>query len=614
MNISSVNHAVNVTQHNPHIVLSEVSTDILQKLKKINESYFYKPDQALTRQISDINAVELRDVLKCYFEEMVEEGHITDPVKLMDRLAAVIPIAKMEEAINGDVVKALNEAKGMYEEAKYYLSMTQEKVSPSIQARILSILDGMISVIESLIMAFGIGDFFKPADNEVIGDFKSQKIMLLVSMISMLTAIVLPLLGPVAGGLIIGGTMLAITALSVIWPYIKPRTTHLPGNAENWTKQVQNGVITAEGRKESLDEIANIMKMNRHAILVGPPRVGKSLTAKAFAQAIERGDYPELAGKTVFRINTTDIAGHQASFLGGGNNILYKISEAMGRHRDDIILVLDEIHMACKNNEKIADQLKTFLDEGGDFPHVIGITTEKEYIKHVKNNIAFSLRFDRVDIKNTNRDETLKILANAVLRSRSSVFVKEGALEQIYNKSCETAQAPQPASALKILKQCIHKTEKTQKSQTERSIIEVSNKILFLRSQAVVSRGRKKDGQEQIAELEKQHSELQAVLSKEQMGLNKLDKSRRLFDRVTRETYSVAIKISSISQKTLNAKDEKQLKVFLLLQEFLGRTLESRVAKSAEGLNVRVAVDDDLINEVAEPIRVRARSRRAFVG
>src|SRR5205085_1295374 len=151
---------------------------------------------------------------------------------------------------------------------------------------------------------------------------------------------------------------------------IKPKTTHLPANAENWTKQVQNGGFVAQGRKESLDEIANIIKMNRHAILVGPSRVGKSLTAKAFAQAVERGDYPELKGKVVFRINTTDIVGQKASFLGGGNNILNKISAAMGRHRDDIILVLDEIHMACKNNEKIADQLKTFLDEAGEFPHV----------------------------------------------------------------------------------------------------------------------------------------------------------------------------------------------------------------------------------------------------
>lgn len=599
MNIFPIEDGAHAIQHIPKIVLSKESSDILQRLKKINEGYFFKPDCVLVNMLKKVESIELTKILKCFFTEMVQEDRITDPVKFLDRLATIIPLTKMQEIVKDDVEDALKEAKGMFEEAKLYLQMTQESTSPSIKMRFLSVLDGIISVIESIITAFGIGDFFKPAESEMHADFKSQKIMMLLSLFGMITTMILPILGAETGGKIIGGILLGIVALSAIWPFIKPMTTHLPANAENWTKQVQNGTFATQGRKESLDEIANIIKMNRHPILVGPSRVGKSLTAKAFAQAIERGDYPELSGKTVFRINTTDIIGQTASFLGGGNNILNKISQAMGRHRDDIILVLDEIHMACKNNEKIADQLKIFLDENGEFPHVIGITTEEEYDKHVKDNHAFSLRFDRVDIENTSKDETLKILGNTLLRSRSNPLIKEGMLGQIYDKSSNIVDAPQPAASLKLLKRCINRMDKTQQLPTEKKIIELSNKILSLRSQAAVSRGRKKGEKVQIADLEKQMSELQGILCKEKKELNKLSKSKDLLDLVTKETYFSVLKISSLAQNTLNSKAEKQLKLFLLLHEFLARFLESHIEETAKKLGIKAIIDEKLIAEVS---------------
>ncbi len=599
MNINQINEGLKGVQYVPNVVLSAESTDILQRMKKINTGYFFRPDSDLVKKLNEISPVDLTKVLKQFFTEMVNEACITDPVKFLDRLATVIPLSKLQKAVKTDIEDPLKEAKGMFEEAKLYLQMTEKKISPSIKARISSLLDGIISVIEGIITAFGIGDFFNPADSDFQADFKSQKIMMLLSLFSMITAMILPILDMATGGLIIGGTLLFIAALSAIWPFIKPMTTHLPANAENLTKQIQNGDFVAQGKKESLDEIANIMKMNRHAILVGPSRVGKSLTAKAFAQAVERGDYPELSGKVVFRINTTDIVGQKASFLGGGNNMLKNISSAMGRHRDDIILVLDEIHMACKNNEKIADQLKTFLDENGEFPHVIGITTDEEYKLHVKDNNAFSLRFDRVDIENTNKDETLKILSDTFLRSHSRPLMKEDAFDYIYEKSCESEDAPQPAAAIKLLKQCINKTGKTQKSPIEKKVVEISNKILSLRSHAAAFHGRKKDVSLQIAKLEQQMFDLKQTLSKEKKEIDKLFKSKDLLDLVTKETYFSVLKISNTAQQIIGSKNEKQLKLFLLLREFLGPSLESYIKAKAEVFGVKAVIDKALIDKVA---------------
>jgi ATP-dependent Clp protease ATP-binding subunit ClpA len=591
------NH-IYLPQQDQKVVLSEESADILQRLKTISAGRFSKPDSVLVNKLKVITAVELNNVLKCFFMEIVQEDHITDPVKFLNRLATLIPLEKMQDSVKDDIEDVLKEAKDMFEEAKLYLQMTNGNTSPSIQARISSILDGITSLIEGLITAFGIGNFFKPAENDSEAERKSHKIMALIHLCSMVTTIIIPILGGAKVGLIIGGIFLTIAALSIIWPWIKPKTTHLPANAENWTKEVQNGCFVAQGRKESLDEIAHIMKIHGHAILVGPSRVGKSLTAKAFVQAIENGEYPELKGKVVFRINTTEILSQKVSLQGGANNMLNKISTTMGRHRDDIILVLDEIHMACKNKEKIADQLKTFLDENGEFPHVIGITTQKEYDEHVKDNDAFSLRFDKVTIENTSRDETLKILADTVLRSHAKPLIKEDALDQIYDKSCEVKDAPQPATSIKLLKKCINRTGKTQKSPTEDKIIEVSNKILSLRSQAAVCRGRKKE-KVQITLLEKNVMELKETQSKEQKELKKLFKSKDLLDRVTKETYASALKISTLTHKKLHAKNEQQLKTFLLLHEFLGRALESHIEETAKTLGIKVVIDKELIDEVA---------------
>lgn len=550
-----------------------------------------------------VNVVKAEELLNTFFQE-IETNKIEtiDPFKFLNSLINLVNPDKQQETVNvKDALKvenALEEAKSMFEQAKYYLQMTEGNTSPSIRARIASILNGIIAVIESIITAFGIADFFKPAESNIHADFKSQKIMTLLHLFSTITALLLPILGATTGSLIVGGTLLCISALSIIWRFVKPRTTHLPANAENWTKQIQNGECVAQGRKESINEIADIIKMNRHAILVGPSRVGKSLTAKAFAQAIERGDYPGLKGKVVFRINTADVVDQQASFLGGGNNILNKISSAMGRHRNDIILVLDEIHMACKDNAKIADQLKTFLDVAGAFPHVIGITTEEEYNNHVRNNSAFALRFDKVKIKSTDKDETLRILADTVLRSRSKPLIKDGALEHIYEKSCEDINHLQPEASLKLLKRCINRTEKTQKSPTEKKKVKNSNQIHALRSMAAASRGSvEQESGKNIANLKEERNKLKKSIDVEHKNIDKLFKSKELLDRVTKEIYTSVQKISTF---TPNSENEKQLKIFLLLHGFLRKFWEFHIEDSAKKLKINLVIDKELIDKVCE--------------
>ncbi len=587
----------NIPQYNPFVIVSEQSKVVVDKLKQINLGYFFKPDQTLVKTIKEMKGSDLTNVLNCFFMEMLSTTAIADPIQFLDRLATLIPLKKMQEAVKDTTEDALKEAKSLIHAAKYHLELTEKEYSPTLSARLSSVLDGIISLIESIINTFGIASFFKPAKNDLDADTKSHKIMMLLSLFGMISQMILPLMGAEAGGAYLGGGLLVIAALSIIWPYIKPKPSYLPAYAENWTKEVQGKGFVPQGRKESLDSIANILKLGRHPILVGNSRVGKSLTAKALAAAIERGDYPELKGKIVFRINTKKLIDQKAGIFGGGNDILNEISAAMGRHRNDIILVFDEIHMACKNNEPMADELKTFLDEDGDFPHVIGITTKEEY-SHVKNNNAFSLRFDKVDIENTEEDETLKILNDTFLKSRSHPLKSDYAIEHIYKESIKLKEAPQPTTALKILKECINRTEKTQQSETEKTIATISNQILLFKSQASASRGKDKKAIAAIEKLETDMIELQKTLVLEQNELVNLFKSKELFHRVTKEKFSTVIKISKIAQTTLSPTDENQLKLFLLLHNFLDPMLESYIKQKSKELNVKTVIDEDLISQI----------------
>lgn len=555
-------------------------------------------NQDLLNHLNEVDSHEMENLLTRLVTELLSNDLGLDPIQQFSRLAAILPVNIMNQILSRrEIPDILREAEEMFEEAKLYVQMTSSDPSPSVRARIASILDGVISVLESVITAFGIGDFFIPAESEIHADCKSQKIMMLLSFFSMIMTVVLPVLGGPSGGLIIGGVLLGIVALSVIWPLVKPRTTYLPGNAENWTQQIQHGALVSSGRQESLNVMADALTMNRHVMLVGPSGVGKSLTAKAFAQAIERGDYPALQGKVVFRINTADIVGHQASFLGGGNQILKKISTIMGRHRNEIILVLDEIHMACKNKETIADQLKTCLDEQGAFPHVIGITTKREYCEYVKNNHAFARRFDVVEIRDMDAQETLRILGDALLRSPSRPIVEQGALECIYETSCK-AGTPQPTAALTLLQQCINRTQKKYTSSTETEIIRLSHQVHVLRAGMVMTpcdAQRRTQMHEEIRNLERMICRLQTEASIVQEQWTQLVRWKDLLNRVTTEIYSTVLDINT--DRSSEVILHKQLHFFALLREFLSGGLLTRIRDAEQQLQVKVHIDQELVSE-----------------
>jgi ATP-dependent Clp protease ATP-binding subunit ClpA len=550
-------------------------------INKVYHSWSWQSFPALEKA----NPSELKKKLESFFQTLLREERVSDPVMMVDRISRELSLQKIFQMCEEDIPKTVQEMRGLFSEAKRYLELVDGSISWNVKSLLLQIMDMVVRVIETIINTFGIGSLFEPADNEWVQDIKNQKLFIFLTLFLTVSSTILPLLGAVVAAEVLGGFFLAIVILGLIWPHIKPMPNYLPGKAENWTQLAKEGLLEAEGRKDSIDKIARILKVGRHALLVGKTGVGKTITAKALVQAIERGEYPELKGKKVFYLKTPDLVNQRPpSMIGGGNNILYDIAVAMGRHKEDIILILDEIHAACKKEALLAEQLKVFLDKGGKFSHVIGITTDEE-IKEFEKNSAFMRRFDCIEIENTKKEESLAILRNIAIKLGG--VVQEKALQKIYEGTKKQAQ---PYSSIELLKRCIERTASSQLSSTERRISEISGQILNGKSRISGNFGRiSRENHGQLDSLYQELSKLETSLKEEISAKEKLFQAKQLLQEALKAVYRKVVQ-GKFGEKEF----KKSVMTLGILIPFLERYLQEESAR----LGVQAIVDETLVESM----------------
>ncbi|CRX39140.1 hypothetical protein [Estrella lausannensis] len=163
-------------------------------------------DSSLKERIRTISSEELLNLIKRVFAEGLEAQLLDNPLETLEKLIAAIPKEALEALDREDMIPLLEEAKSMFEEAEYYAGLCQEK-GFSLKLILRRVLEVIVTIIDSLINAFGIGDFFNPAESEMHASIKSQKIMMLLSMFSMLATVVLPLTGAAEGAAVIGSIL-----------------------------------------------------------------------------------------------------------------------------------------------------------------------------------------------------------------------------------------------------------------------------------------------------------------------------------------------------------------------------------------------------------------------
>ena len=165
----------------------------------------------------------------------------------------------------------------------------------------------------------------------------------------------------------------------------------------------------AIGREKEIKELGLILLTpEKSAILVGKPGIGKTSIVEGLAYQLQRDNVPDaLKGYVIISVKTTSLLGATTN---GETRLQTLIDELKGL--DKIILFIDEVHMLMgATNESSLDFANMFKESlGRGSIKMIGATTSDEYERYVLRDKAFVRRFQRVDVNEPNREETIQIL------------------------------------------------------------------------------------------------------------------------------------------------------------------------------------------------------------
>ena len=201
-----------------------------------------------------------------------------------------------------------------------------------------------------------------------------------------------------------------------------PKEQLLDQYARNLTRAAANGELEPLiGRRAEVDAMIRVLgkKTKNNPLLIGEPGVGKSALAEGLAARIARGDVPPMLRDT--QICALDMAQVIAGskYRGEFEERIKKVLACV-QEMGNVILFIDEMHTligagsSSEGGMDAANILKPALARGE--VRVIGATTYKEYRKYVEKDAALARRFQRIDVREPDREETLRILSG--LRER----------------------------------------------------------------------------------------------------------------------------------------------------------------------------------------------------
>ena len=184
----------------------------------------------------------------------------------------------------------------------------------------------------------------------------------------------------------------------------------------NVTQKARDGKIDPVfGRDKEIKRTIQILgrRTKNNPIHIGYPGVGKTAITEGLANLIVNDQVPDfLKGCEIYSLDMgTLLAGakYRGDFEERLKNLLKELEQL-----DNAILFIDEIHTivgagtTSGGSMDAANLLKPLLTKGS--LKVIGATTSDEYRKYFEKDSALSRRFQKVDINEPSKSDTLKIL------------------------------------------------------------------------------------------------------------------------------------------------------------------------------------------------------------
>ena len=216
-----------------------------------------------------------------------------------------------------------------------------------------------------------------------------------------------------------------------------PSKSPLRAFTRDLTEEAAEGLLQPFiGRLELINRISEVLcrKLKNNPILVGDPGTGKTALAEGLAQKIVSEECPPFLKD--YRILSLDMGSVVAGtrFRGDFEERLKKIISEVEKIKK-VVLFIDEIHTiigagsVSGGSLDAANLLKPVLAQGKI--RCVGSTTNKDFKKTFENEQALLRRFQKIDVPETDRDETLHILRGlkSDFEEHHEVVYGEGTLE-----------------------------------------------------------------------------------------------------------------------------------------------------------------------------------------
>lgn len=253
----------------------------------------------------------------------------------------------------------------------------------------------------------------------------------------------------------------------------------------NLNQKLSKKPVRVIGREEEVQMLIEILcrKEKNNALIVGDAGVGKTALVEKLAQMMNHQEVPSLLqDKVLYELDLASvIAGtkYRGEFEDKLKKIIRKVKED-----GQAILFIDEIHnlVGAGGAEGAIDAsniLKPYLARGEIT--CIGATTYEEYASLFEKDRALNRRFQKVDLKEENRECVCQILSGLKEQYENyhQLCIPDALLELIVDWSNRYLnERHQPDKALDVLDlACVHAKMARQSELTRQDVLEIVEKL-----------------------------------------------------------------------------------------------------------------------------------------
>lgn len=291
------------------------------------------------------------------------------------------------------------------------------------------------------------------------------------------------------------------------------------------------------GRTKEIRAVMEILgrRGKNNPVLVGPAGVGKTAIVEGLAEAIVKGNVPDvLEGKTVYSLDMGALMAG-TKFRGEFEERLQKLLKYIKENASESILFIDEMHQlvgAGKTDGAMdaANLLKPALARGE--LNCIGATTPEEYQKYILGDSALDRRFRSVPVNEPTKEDAVEIIMGIreKLEMHHGIKISDDAVfNAVFLSDQYITDKNLPDKAIDLVDEAssaLKLSAEAMPAKLAELEAEIRSKKVYLQVE-----NDKSKIQQEIDELEEKFNTQKALWEKEVLSLKKVSELKNQLDR-----------------------------------------------------------------------------------